>query len=61
MGKISDWNMGLITNIHDCEKGFEEVKIMKLKNLHTWTMRLLKHDIDLNFLDYCPYCGVKLP
>ncbi len=46
--------------IHDCKRGFQSVKIVKFKHQSHWTIFLKDFDIKLYFIDYCPYCGVKL-
>ncbi len=46
---------------HNCKRAFETVKIVKFKNETHWSLNIPSFDVRLYFIDYCPYCGVKLP
>jgi len=55
-----------IVKNHDCLKipSEDNVRLVKFEhkfehNPH-WTLIIVKFDIELYFIDYCPYCGVKL-
>jgi len=45
---------------HNCKRAFEIVKVVKFKNEAHWSLNIPSFDIRLYFIDYCPYCGVKL-
>lgn len=51
-----------IVKEHDCPcMSFkEDVKIVKFEFNSHWTLFIVKFDIKLYFIDYCPYCGVRL-